>query len=79
MGCSLEILDKNGKKIFEVPDLYKGNDVLDSQESLFLRCTVHTGEPMQWEEEYLVIAKFRDKYGRGTIRNEVSIRMIDIP
>jgi hypothetical protein len=35
VGCSLEILDKNGKKIFEVPDLYKGNDVLDSQESLF--------------------------------------------
>jgi len=40
---------------------------------------VSTGEPMQWEENYDIVATFWDKYGTGKIVNQVTIRMIDIP
>ena len=38
-----------------------------------------TGKPMEWEEKYNVKTGFWDKWGDGTITNEVTIRMIDIP
>lgn len=79
VGCSLLITDKNGKKLMEGPDLFKGNDLFNVNEITYLKCTVSTGAPMQWEEKYDVTTTFWDKYGTGTIVNKVTIRMIDIP
>jgi hypothetical protein len=79
VGCSLTISDKKGKKILEAADLFKGNDIFNKKDVAYLKCTVSTGEPMQWEENYDVLATFWDKYGTGKIVNKVTIRMIDIP
>jgi len=77
VGCSLTITDKNGKALLSEPDLFKDNDVFEKVD--FLRCTVSTGSPMKWEENYKVHVVFTDKYGKGTIENNVTIRMIDVP
>ncbi|MBC7850009.1 MAG: hypothetical protein H7Y31_09735 [Chitinophagaceae bacterium] len=79
VGCSLVITDKKGKKILDAPDLFKGKDVFLKKDVSLLKCTVNTGEPMEWEEKYDVVATFWDKYGNGRIVNKVKIRMIDIP
>ncbi len=79
VGCSLTITDKNGKKLLDAADLFKDNDVFNKKDASYLKCTVSTGEPMEWEENYDVVATFWDKYGTGKIVNKVTIRMIDIP
>jgi hypothetical protein len=79
VGCSLVLSDKNGKKLIDEADLFKGNDVIDKNSAEYLRCTINTGEPMEWEEKYNVQVTFWDKYGKGKIENKVTIRMIDIP
>lgn len=79
VGCSLSITDKNGKVLLSEPDLFKGNDIFEKDKIDYLRCTVNTGEPMEWEEKYSVKVVFTDKYGTGKIENKVVIRMIDIP
>lgn len=79
VGCSLLIQDKNGKTLLSEPDLFKGQDLFDKEQTNFLSCTVNTGSPMQWEETYDVTVVFTDKYGNGTIENKVKIRMIDVP
>jgi hypothetical protein len=79
VGCSLVITDKKGKKILEAADLFQGRDTFNKQEVNYLKCTINTGEPMEWEEKYNVVATFWDKYGDGKIVNKVTIRMIDIP
>lgn len=79
VGCSLLIQDKNGKILLSEPDLFKGQDLFDKEQTNFLYCTVNTGSPMQWEETYDVTVVFTDKYGKGTIENKVKIRMIDVP
>jgi hypothetical protein len=79
VGCSLTISDKKGKKLLEAADLFKDNDVFNKKDVTYLKCTVSTGEPMQWEEHYDVVATFWDKWGTGKIVNKVTIRMIDIP
>lgn len=79
VGCSLTISDKKGKKILEAADLFKDNDTFNKKDVTYLKCTVSTGEPMQWEETYDVVVTFWDKYGTGKIVNNVSIRIIDIP
>ncbi len=79
VGCSLVISDKNGKVLLSEPDLFKGSDTYKKDELGFLRCTVNTGEPMKWEEKYDVAVVFTDKYGKGSIENKVTIRMIEIP
>lgn len=79
VGCSLTITDKNGNVLLSEPDLFKGNDVLDKNKAEYLKCTVNTGAPMEWEEKYNVKVVFTDKYGTGTIENNVTIRIIDIP
>lgn len=79
VGCSLVITDKNGKVLLSEPDLFKGSDTFEKDKINYLKCTVNTGEPMEWEEKYNVKTVFTDKYGTGTIENNVTIRMIDIP
>lgn len=78
-GCALKIADKKGNILLEEADLLKGNDVFDAADASLLKCTVNTGEPMQWEEQYDVQVTFWDKYGTGRIDNKVTIRAIDIP
>lgn len=77
IGCSLEITDSTGKVLLSEPDLFAGKNEMEKVD--FLRCTVNTGEPMQWEERYTVKVIFTDKYGQGRIENLVIIRAIDIP
>lgn len=79
VGCSLLITDKQGNKILEEADLFKDKDVFDKRDVRDLKCTVSTGDTMQWEELYDVVVTFWDKFGPGKIVNKVTIRMIDIP
>lgn len=79
VGCSLLITDKKGKKLLDIADLFHGKDLFNKDSVTYLKCTVSTGEPMEWEEHYDVTATFWDKYGTGKITNKVTIRMIDIP
>lgn len=79
VGCALTITDKTGKKLLDAADLFAGRDVFNKNDASVLKCTVSTGEPMEWEEKYDVVASFWDKYGDGNIVNKVTIRMIDIP
>jgi hypothetical protein len=61
------------------PDLFKGKDLLKKEDARMLRCTISTGEPMEWEELYTAEVRFWDKFGKGSITNTVTVRMIDIP
>lgn len=79
VGCALTITDKSGKALLSEPDLFKGNDVFKKDSLDYLRCTVNTGKPMEWEQNYDVSVLFTDKYGNGKIENKVTIRAIDIP
>ncbi|MGN6437140.1 MAG: hypothetical protein ACTHMM_11430 [Agriterribacter sp.] len=79
VGCSLTIADKSGTVLLSEPDLFKGNDVFEKDSISYLKCTVNTGQPMRWEENYTVTVVFTDKFGNGKIENKVTIRMIDIP
>jgi len=79
VGCSLLITDKNGKTLLSEPDLFKGRNVFEKDKVDYLKCTVNTGKPMEWEEKYNVTVVFTDKYGKGKIENKVTIRAIDIP
>jgi len=79
VGCSLTITDKNGHKMLAQSDLFKSNDVFNADTIKYLRCTVSTGKPMDWDEQYLVNITFWDKYGTGSIKNELPISIIDIP
>lgn len=79
VGCGLTIKDKAGKILLQSDDLFKGCDILDKDSADYLKCIVHTGKPMKWEEKYYVTVIFWDKYGSGKIENKVTIRCIDIP
>ncbi|CAN5815747.1 hypothetical protein BH10BAC2_BH10BAC2_26530 [soil metagenome] len=79
VGCSLVITDKHGKELLHEADLLKGEAGVFSKDITYLKCTVNTGEPMQWEEIYAVNVVFWDKNGTGKIENTVHIRAIDMP
>lgn len=79
IGCSLSIKDKNGKVLLQEADLFKDHDQYTPKDAEYLKCTITTGEPMQWEEKYDVEVVFWDKNGTGRITNKVTIRAIDIP
>ncbi len=79
VGCSLKITDQKGKILLDEKDLFRGKDVFKTEDAKMLRCTINTGDPMQWEEKYDVQVRFWDKYGDGSIENKVTIRAIDIP
>lgn len=78
-GCSLLISDTNGNTLLNQPDLFMDKDVFDAAENKQLKCTIYTGAPMKWNEEYMVTVTFWDKYGEGVLTNKVSIKMIDYP
>lgn len=79
IGCSLKITDKAGKVILDEKDLFAGHDQFAEKDAKMLKCTVNTGEPMQWEEKYDVAVVFWDKNDKGKIENNFTIRCIDIP
>jgi len=79
VGCSLVIKDKNGKELLNEPDLLKGDAGVFGKDVTYLKCTVNTGKPMEWEETYAVKVTFWDKNGTGKIENTVNIRAIDMP
>ena len=79
VGCYLKIADKSGNVLLEEHDLFKGSDEFSQKNARMLKCTVSTGKPMKWEEEYNVTVSFWDKQGKGRIDNTVTIKTIDIP
>ena len=79
VGCYLQIADKSGNILLEEKDLFAGNDEFSPKDARMLKCTVSTGEPMKWEENYKVLVSFWDKQGKGRIDNTVTIKMIDLP
>ena len=79
VGCYLKITDSAGTMLLEEKDLFAGNDEFVPKDARMLKCTVTTGEPMKWEENYKVSVSFWDKQGKGRIDNTVTIRIIDLP
>lgn len=79
VGCYLKIADKDGNTLLEEKDLFANNDEFFAKDARMLKCTVTTGEPMKWEENYMVSVSFWDKQGKGRIDNKVTIKVIDIP
>ena len=79
IGCYLKITDKSGNVLLQEKDLFAGNDEFLPKDARMLKCTVTTGEPMKWEENYDIVVSFWDKQGKGRIDNSVTIKMIDIP
>lgn len=79
VGCYLKIADQAGNILLEEKDLFANNDEFLPKDARMLKCTVTTGEPMKWEENYIVLVSFWDKQGKGRIDNTVTIKMIDLP
>lgn len=79
VGCSLLITDSSGKNILSEADLFKGNDVWDKDKAQELKCTIHTGKPMDWQQEYQIVVTFWDKYGKGKLENRLTAYIEDIP
>jgi len=79
VGCALKITDQKGNILLQEKDLFAGHDLFNEKDASYLKCTVSTGKPMQWEEKYDVAVTFWDKFGDGKIENKVTIRSIDIP
>jgi hypothetical protein len=79
LGCSLVITDSAANKLMDEADLFAGGGLFNEEDAALLKCMVNTGEPMQWEQHYTIVATFWDKYGDGRIENKVTIRSIDIP
>ncbi|MDF2187297.1 hypothetical protein [Paraflavitalea sp. CAU 1676] len=79
VGCSLKIIDSTGKTLLTEPDLFKGNDVWDKEKATDLKCTVNTGKPMDWQQEYQIVVTFWDKYGKGKLENRLTAYIEDIP
>ena len=79
VGCYLKIADQAGNILLEEKDLFGNSDEFLPKDARMLKCTVTTGEPMKWEENYVVSVSFWDKQGKGRIDNKVTIKAIDIP
>lgn len=79
VGCSLVITDSSGKKLLEAADLFKGNDIWEKEKARELKCTINTGKPMDWQQEYQVVVTFWDKYGKGKLENRLTAYIEDIP
>lgn len=80
IGCSLIITDSKGKELLHEDDLFKNEGgVYDKKDAEYLKCTVSTGKPMEWDQDYKVAVKFWDKYGSGSIENKFTISVIDTP
>src|SRR5688572_21549182 len=80
VGCSLIISDLDGKELLHEEDLFKNNSgVFNEKDAEYLKCTVSTGKPMEYDKHYNVAVRFWDKYGSGSIDNKIRIEIIDIP
>ncbi|WP_300597812.1 hypothetical protein [Niabella sp.] len=79
VGCALAIADLKGNILMAEKDLFTGADIFDARKLDYLRCTVNTGKPMDWEREYKVQVRFWDKFGKGMLTNTLVIRIIDLP
>jgi hypothetical protein len=79
VGCSLLITDSSGKKILSENDLFKGNDTWDKDNARELKCTINTGKPMDWDQDYHIVVTFWDKYGKGKLENRLIAHIEDIP
>lgn len=80
IGCSLVISDIDGKELLHEDDLFKGDSgIYDEKDAEYLKCTVSTGKPMEYDKKYNVAVKFWDKYGTGSIENKFAIEIIDLP
>lgn len=79
VGCSLTITDSSGKQLLAEHDLFKGNDTWDKEKAKELKCTINTGKPMDWQQEYKIVVTFWDKYGKGKLENRLTAYIEDIP
>ncbi len=79
VGCSLTFCDSKGKKVLDIAGLFKGKDLFKLEDMNNLKCTINTGDPMDWEKMYTVQVTYWDKYGKGKLVNKIKIRTIDIP
>ena len=80
VGCSLIISDLDGKELLHEEDLFKDNSgIFEEKDAEYLKCTVSTGKPMEYDKYYNVAVRFWDKYGSGSIDNKIRIEIIDIP
>ncbi|MCD2424062.1 hypothetical protein LQ567_14885 [Niabella pedocola] len=79
VGCALTITDPKGNVLMAEQDLFAGADIFDARQLDYLRCTVNTGKPMDWEQTYKVQVQFWDKFGKGVLTNTLMIRIIDLP
>ncbi len=80
IGCSLTISAMDGTELLKEADLFQGNSgIYNEKDAEYLKCTVSTGKPMEYDKKYNVVVKFWDKYGPGSIENKVAIEIIDVP
>ena len=80
IGCSLKITNNTGKVLLNDADLFKDDGgIYDKKDAEYLKCTISTGKPMNWDEDYKVMVKFWDKYGTGSIENKFTISIVDVP
>lgn len=79
VGCSLIITDSSGKQLLAEHDLFKDNDTWDKEKAKELKCTINTGKPMDWQQEYKIVVTFWDKYGKGKLENRLTAYIEDIP
>ena len=69
-----------GKELLREEDLLKDNSgIYDEKDAEYLKCTVSTGKPMEYDKKYNVVVRFWDKYGSGSIENKFAIDIIDLP
>lgn len=79
VGGSMKIADKKGKVLLEIKDLFGENNVFEKDSVTFLRATISTGSPMEYDSLYDVTINYWDNYGTGTLENKMEIEIIDLP
>ena len=79
VGGSMKISDKKGKVLLEIKDLFGENNVFEKDSVTFLRATISTGSPMEYDSLYDVTINYWDNYGTGTLENKMEIEIIDLP
>src|SRR6186997_230763 len=62
VGCELTVSDQSGKVLLHLEDMFGPDQTFVKDSVSFLRCTVSTGSPMQYNEKYDVIIKYWDKF-----------------
>lgn len=79
-GCAVKVIDEKGNEVINIKDLFKTTGgVYPKEKNQAIKCTVKTGNPMQWDEYYTIVVKFWDKNGKGIIEHKLKISTSDIP